>query len=166
MNFKVTHDSLSPAIARMARNCSNPKAVLEAMGNNLVSLTKRAFNDESLRPATWEPVKKKGGAPLKKSGALWQSIRITGLSNNMVTVGTDRPYAVYHQFGTKPFKILPASKKALFWPGAAHPVKGVNHPGLLARPFFPFNESGEMTPAAKQKIEAAAKVALAKLLKA
>lgn len=164
MSFKVTHDSLSPALAKMARNCANPKAVLEAMGNAGVSLTKRAFNDESLRALPWPPVKKQGGAPLKRSGAMWQSIRITGLSSTFVTYGTDRPYAPHHQFGTKPYNIFPTMKKALFWPGAKHPVKSVHHPGLPPRPFFPFDASGEMIPSAKQKVESAAKTALAKLI--
>jgi phage gpG-like protein len=165
MSFKVTGDTLSPALAKMVRDCGNPKPILEAMGNAGVSLTKRAFNDEALRPMPWPPVKKQGGAPLKRSGAMWQSIRITGLTSNYVTFGTDRPYAPYHQFGTRPYEIVARLKKALFWPGAKHPVKGVHHPGLPARPFFPFDAAGNMTPTAKQKVEAAAKVALAKLLK-
>jgi hypothetical protein len=32
--------------------------------------------------------------------------------------------------------IVPVSAKALFWPGAAHPVKRVNHPGTRANPFL------------------------------
>lgn len=165
MSFKVTTDTLSPALAKMARNCSNPKSILEAMGNGLVSLTKRAFNDESLRALPWPPVKKQTGAPLKRSGAMWQSIRITELTNTHVMVGTDRPYAPHHQFGTDPYDIVARTKKALFWPGAAHPVKRVHHPGLPARPFFPFDSQGNMILSAKVKIEAAAKTALAKLLK-
>jgi phage gpG-like protein len=119
--------------------------VLEHMGTSLVSMTTQAFRNEALRALPWPPVKKKRGAPLYASGALKHSIRITGLSNYMVTVGTDRTYAGYQQFGTK---------------------RKDGTERIPARPFFPFNESGEMTPAAKQKIEAAAKVALAKLLKA
>ena len=165
MSFKVTKDTLSPGLAKMARSCGNPKPILEAMGEKLVSITTQAFRNEALRPAAWPPVKKKGGSPLYASGALKHSIQVTGLTNNYVTVETDRPYAPYHQFGTRPYEIVARLKKALFWPGAAHPVKSVHHPGLPARPFFPFDASGNMTPVAKQKVEAAAKVALAKLLK-
>ena len=32
--------------------------------------------------------------------------------------------------------IYPRSKQALFWPGASHPVRGVNHPGTKADPFM------------------------------
>ncbi|QVJ03061.1 HK97 gp10 family phage protein [Nocardiopsis eucommiae] len=34
--------------------------------------------------------------------------------------------------GTRPHVIRPRVKKALFWPGAAHPVGKVNHPGTKA----------------------------------
>lgn len=167
MSFKVEiiKNTISPKLAKLIRECNNPRKVLEAMGTSLVSVTKRAFNDASLRPATWAAVKKQGGAPLKKSGALWQSIRIVETNSKSVTVGTDRPYAVYHQFGTGPYVIRPKGKKALFWPGAMHPVKQINHPGIPARPFFPFDSAGKMIPSAIRQVEAAARVALAALLK-
>ena len=38
-------------------------------------------------------------------------------------------YARFVQFGTAPHIILPKDKEALYWPGAAHPVKMVHHPG-------------------------------------
>ncbi|MEW5726059.1 MAG: phage virion morphogenesis protein, partial [Thermodesulfobacteriota bacterium] len=54
--------------------------------------------------------------------------------------GTNVLYAAILQFGgrTNPKVIEPKRKKALFWPGAAHPVKRVNHPGSVipARPFL------------------------------
>lgn len=152
---KIIRNTISPELARLIRACKNPKSVLGAMGLAGVSLTKRAFNDASLRPLPWPPLKnaspkgkrakstgrfvKTGAhAPLKKSGALWQSPRITEIGTNFVKFGTDRPYAKYHQFGTK---------------------------HIPARPFFPFDASGKMTPTALQKVEAAARKALSKLLK-
>jgi Bacteriophage HK97-gp10, putative tail-component len=38
-------------------------------------------------------------------------------------------YARFVEFGTAPHTILPKEKKALWWPGAMHPVRQVNHPG-------------------------------------
>ena len=45
-------------------------------------------------------------------------------------------YAPYVEFGTKPHTILPTNKRALYWPGAAHPVKSVNHPGTKPNDFM------------------------------
>lgn len=53
--------------------------------------------------------------------------------------GNDREYSIYiaHgvdygeilEEGSKPHIITPKDKKALYWKGATHPVKKVNHPG-------------------------------------
>ena len=57
----------------------------------------------------------------------------TGIRNPLV-------YAAIHELGgrTSPHDIRPRIKKALYWPGARHPVKVVHHPGSLipARPFI------------------------------
>lgn len=45
-------------------------------------------------------------------------------------------YAIYVHEGTRPHTIFPRIKRALFWQGAAHPVKRVEHPGTRARPFM------------------------------
>src|SRR5688572_9681029 len=51
-------------------------------------------------------------------------------------VGTDADYAVYVHQGTRPHSIQPRTKKALFWKGARHPVRGVQHPGTRGVPFL------------------------------
>lgn len=45
-------------------------------------------------------------------------------------------YAPHVQFGTKPHIIEPKNGKALYWKGAAHPVKRVNHPGSRPKKFM------------------------------
>jgi hypothetical protein len=45
-------------------------------------------------------------------------------------------YAEYVEFGTAPHKIEAKNKQALFWKGADHPVKSVNHPGTKAQPYM------------------------------
>jgi len=45
-------------------------------------------------------------------------------------------YALFVELGTAPHKIFPKDKQALFWPGADHPVKSVNHPGTKEHPFL------------------------------
>ncbi len=45
-------------------------------------------------------------------------------------------YAPFVNFGTRPHVILPKKGEFLSWPGAAHPVRRVNHPGSRANPFM------------------------------
>ena len=45
-------------------------------------------------------------------------------------------YALAVEAGTPPHIILPRNKKALYWPGAAHPVKSVRHPGTRGKPYL------------------------------
>lgn len=51
-------------------------------------------------------------------------------------IGTNVTYAADVEFGTAPHVIVPKNRKALYWPGAAHPVARVNHPGTRAQPFM------------------------------
>jgi len=51
-------------------------------------------------------------------------------------IGTNLKYARAVHEGLPPRVITPVHKAALFWPGAAHPVKKVNHPGTKGNPFF------------------------------
>ena len=61
---------------------------------------------------------------------------------------TNVKYAAIQQLGgqTGAHTIVPRKKKALFWPGAAHPVKSVQHPGskIPARPFLMFQEQEDI----------------------
>lgn len=59
-------------------------------------------------------------------------------------VGSNVSYAAAVEYGTSPHVIKPKYKKALFWPGASHPVAQVNHPGTKAKPFL--RPAIEMTP--------------------
>ncbi|MFE0329070.1 HK97 gp10 family phage protein [Streptomyces sp. NPDC058960] len=59
-------------------------------------------------------------------------------------VGTNVNYAAAVEYGTAPHVIKPKYKRALYWPGAAHPVAQVNHPGTRPRPFL--RPAIEMTP--------------------
>lgn len=47
-------------------------------------------------------------------------------------VGSNDKVAKFLEEGTPPHIIHPRFKKALFWPGARHPVKSVRHPGTRA----------------------------------
>ena len=45
-------------------------------------------------------------------------------------------YAQFVEFGTRPYVITPKTAGALYWDGAKHPVKQVNHPGITPNPFM------------------------------
>lgn len=150
-------DTMSPDLRRLYRAASDKAGIHQAIGLGLVSLGARAFGDASIRPAPWAPKKDGTLSTLRKSGTLWQSVRVTGSGATGVTVGSDRAYAAIHQLGgrTAASVIRPKNKKALYWPGARHPVKSVNHPGsnIPARPYLPFTAAGDLTPAAERMIE-------------
>lgn len=59
-------------------------------------------------------------------------------------VGSNVNYAADVEYGTAPHVIKPRYKQALYWPGAAHPVASVNHPGTRAQPFL--RPAIELTP--------------------
>ncbi len=70
-----------------------------------------------------------------KTGNLLHSFRFT-TGYLMARWYPTAAYAAFVELGTKPHVILPRSKQALYWPGAAHPVKSVNHPGTAANPYM------------------------------
>lgn len=76
----------------------------------------------------------KGVVPWK-TGFLVQSFRAE-MSPGMLRWFPTASYAPYVEFGTAPHVILPKDKKALYWPGAAHPVSKVNHPGTKPNQFL------------------------------
>ncbi len=49
-----------------------------------------------------------------------------------VEVSNTSNHAMIVEFGSGPHVIEPREKQALYWPGAAHPVRRVNHPGTPA----------------------------------
>lgn len=138
-------DQISPELARQARVVRDRKPILEAMGLEFTSLTKRAFTDPSLRPMPWADKKDGTAATLRKSGSLWHSIRIAGLTGSSVTIATDRIYAAIHQLG-----------------GVIK--RGAGRITMPMRPFMPVLD-GKVTMKAMEKIVAVGKAKLASLLK-
>ena len=71
-----------------------------------------------------------------KTGHLRRGIT-TDVGNMEVTVHTSNiKYARGVEEGTRPHTIRAKNKKALYWKGAKHPVKQVNHPGSKAKPYL------------------------------
>lgn len=70
-------------------------------------------------------------------------VRLQNLANaarvfgdSRAEVGTQDPVGLYVTGGTRAHVIAPRDKKALFWPGARHPVREVHHPGTKPNPFM------------------------------
>ncbi|WP_098892268.1 HK97 gp10 family phage protein [Streptomyces sp. or3] len=53
-----------------------------------------------------------------------------------ITVGTNVVYARAIEEGREEMDIFPRTKKALYWPGAVHPVAKVHVPEIPARPYL------------------------------
>jgi hypothetical protein len=129
-------DQISPDIVRKLKAAKDAAPALQAAGLVIESLAKRAFREPAVRPAPWASLspatikdktrRRKSLAVLIRDAVLVRSPRITSLSNRAVTIGTDRPYAVYHQTGK----------------------------GRMYRPFFPFDARGRLTPLGRDRVEA------------
>ena len=135
MSLRV-QNTLSAGLARRVRALRDGRAILTAMGNELVSIAQGAFSDPALRPSAWPPrqVTRRPHPLLRDTGALYASIRLEQVTNRAVSVGSDLPYAAVHQFGS-----------ARRWGRGS---------GIPARPFFPYDANGNMTALARQRINA------------
>jgi hypothetical protein len=72
----------------------------------------------------------------KRTSRLHDSLRAE-CHDKVLRVGSlDCNYATDVEMGTAPHVITPSNKKALYWPGADHPVARVNHPGTAPQPYL------------------------------
>jgi hypothetical protein len=78
------------------------------------------------------PVAKENGGRLRDSIRNEQANTPGGVT---LTFTAQVPYAKWVLEGTAPHEIRPREKRALFWPGADHPVAVVNHPGTQPNRF-------------------------------
>ena len=60
---------------------------------------------------------------------------IDSIDDTEAHIKTPAEYASYVNDGTGPYVIEPVNAKALYWPGADHPVKRVQHPGIQGQHF-------------------------------
>ena len=139
MNIEISVDTskfdriLSDLPAAMARAQKN---ALHAIGAEVESRTTRAFKNTSIRPLPWAPRKSGGDWPLlvkHPNGGLRASIQHKLVGDDTVVIGTDKEYAGYLQFGTR---------------------------RMPARPFFPLDASGHLTPVMERKVRKLAEDAL------
>jgi hypothetical protein len=93
--------------------------------------------DEWLLRDIGEPIRDDAKAIVhKRSGRLADSL-IAEVHDQVLRVGsTDVNYATDVELGTAPHVINAKPGSALYWPGAEHPVKRVNHPGTRPYPYL------------------------------
>jgi phage gpG-like protein len=141
IGFSLTRNDVSPALTRAAKAAKQPEKVFRAMGTTFLSITMGNFNDAgaAYRPKTWAA--KKDGSPskLQKSGTLSRSFHLE-VTNASAKVSNPTIYSATHQFGRD----------------------GANIP---ARPFFPVDEAGKLTPKAEEKIASAGRRAIERQIK-
>ncbi|ABD94204.1 tail component protein [Streptomyces phage mu1/6] len=120
LNYRVNSTEFQGALrAALDRLTGAAREATEAAANDMVNMAK-------------------GLCPVD-TGRLRSSIQAVpsgGRFSFSVTIGTNVTYAADVEYGTAPHVIVPKDKKALYWPGAAHPVAKVNHPGTRAQPFM------------------------------
>lgn len=140
IEIKIAEDTITAALKAIQSRLSDMTPIMRQIAGIMHDAVEENFSQQG-RPK-WKPSGRslrEGGMTLQDTGRLAASItsRSTG---NQAIVGTNVVYAAIHQFGgkTPAHVIKPKNKKALFWPGAKHPVNFVNHPGsnIPARPFL------------------------------
>lgn len=75
------------------------------------------------------------GCPVD-TGAMLRTIETEHPRSDLGLVWVGTQYWDTVEFGSNPHEIRPRTKQALAWPGGAHPVARVNHPGTPEQPFM------------------------------
>ena len=140
IRVEIDDTEIGRALRRLRQVTGNLRPTLDAIGRKLVVSTEERFetgtDPEGRR---WKPsvAVAAGRKTLHGPGypRLARSISHSA-DDDEVAVGTNVHYAEYHQRGTAPYVIRARPGGALHWRGARHPVRSVNHPGLVARRFI------------------------------
>ena len=142
IQLRVTKQTGGQRLNALLELGRQPAPGLRAMGETLLALTRGTFHGTANRPSPWPRLKKTGQpSHLRKTDRLVNSLQLR-LTNSTATVSTPVIYAATHQFGRN------------F--GRGHPIP--------ARPFLPVL-NGELTPAARDQILAAARRAFERAVK-
>lgn len=111
MSIEVNDRDVVAAFNRLLTAGQNPREMLDAVGLLLKRTVMNQFETSTDPYGTpWKPLKsREGGKPLVDRGNLKDSITYQ-VDGNMVTVGTNHPFAQVHQYGAT---IVP--KPGKFW---------------------------------------------------
>lgn len=129
------------ALARLIERGRDLSDFMRDAGEHLVKSTQRRFQTGTGPDGeAWAALKSgESRKPLTLTGRMAHDISPHS-GTDFVEIVAHAKQARWHQEGTKPYVILPSSKKALAWAGGLHPVSKVNHPGLPPRPFIGASE--------------------------
>ena len=116
---------------RLSSNADKVAKRVQAWSKNVGPELARA----TLEVATTITANAKREAPAA-TGRLRRSISYVAGGEARYIVAPNVPYAVPVHEGSRPHVIRPTRAKALFWRGALHPVRVVNHPGNKGNPFM------------------------------
>lgn len=110
--------------------------VLESMADRLVMVLQGALDDamQALMAAVHDQVPIMTGN-LKASHTIDEP---SPLERRLYPDEVRAPYAESVILGSGPHDIYPTSARALWWPGAPHPVAVVHHPGNRPNPYLEY----------------------------
>lgn len=141
ITIRIEQEEVNTFLRDMVARLRNPQPAMRAVGLLVRESIRRNFR-EGGRPVAWPSSERADGdrgQTLRDNDTLYNSFTVRA-SGGRVEVCTNVVYAAIHHFGgqTRPHVIRAKRGRALFWPGARHPVAAVNHPGsrIPARPFM------------------------------
>lgn len=127
---------LDKAIGNAAKNMANHQALMNSVGEALVSGTIDRFQkEETPEGEKWEPsgrATNEGGQTLSDTGLLKKSIEYAA-TPDLVMVGTNKPYSLIHQKGGI---ITPKKGKYLKFKGSNGKDAFVKQVTIPARPYI------------------------------
>lgn len=132
----VKWNGLDKSMLKMADNIKETHALMESIGEHLVTNTKRRFDKEKgPKGEKWEKSRRailQSGKTLNDSGQMKDSIAYE-VSDKTVQVGTNKEYARIHQFGGT---IKPKKGKYLKFKNPDGTYSVVKEVTMPARPFI------------------------------
>lgn len=151
ISFEIDAKDVVAALNRVSRRLENMKPVFEDIGEYVEFSVETRFERKlspegkpwkALRPST-KASKRNKGRILVESGRMLDSLG-RNATDSFVDIGFSDKKALWHQFGTKPYRIVPKQARALAFVGSRGKrvvTAFVNHPGLPARPMLGINRN-------------------------
>jgi len=110
IGISTLKDTVTPRLKKL-RSAMAEAELMRNLGEAGAAIATRAFREDTLRPLPWPPHSPRTHATwpllMPPKAHLWRSIRVTSYDARHATVGTDRPYAPYLQFGTRKMPARP-----------------------------------------------------------